>query len=240
MTALKIFFACALGAFIGALVALQLAPPLWWLGALAGFAAGYLSYEPRKVYRALRIAWKEVFGWKPNVPLWKLWGAIFASMASTASMWLAILFLAGASSVSNGNASARGLFEFYGFAGFFVCVFFPTLIAIMIGADALPTQYSNLQKRAMEFFFEFHPVSVAYRGIKKLFKAALKIPRFLRKVFILIHSEIRLLCGVDAAIGAGIGYFAGNALIGALAGGILGILNYYLVSVKLLKLVPGR
>jgi uncharacterized membrane protein YuzA (DUF378 family) len=32
----------------------------------------------------------------------------------------------------------------------------------------------------------------------------------------------------------------GNAIIGALAGGILGVLNYHLISIKFLKLVPER
>jgi hypothetical protein len=58
-----------------------------------------------------------------------------------------------------------------------------------------------------------------------------------KRTFILIHSEIRLLCMTDAMLGALAGYFCGNALIGGVAGAILGVLNYKLVSVRWLKLV---
>lgn len=61
---------------------------------------------------------------------------------------------------------------------------------------------------------------------------------FCRQVFILIHSEIRLLCGVDAALGATIGLWYGNALIGAVCGCLAGVLNYLVVSVWWLKLAP--
>ncbi|RJQ14565.1 hypothetical protein C4553_00635 [Candidatus Parcubacteria bacterium] len=56
--------------------------------------------------------------------------------------------------------------------------------------------------------------------------------------FRLIHSEIRLLCGVDGAIGAAIGFYFGNALIGGLAGALWGVLNYEILSIRVLKLVP--
>jgi len=59
-------------------------------------------------------------------------------------------------------------------------------------------------------------------------------------VFIIIHSEIRLLCGVDAVIGAAAGYFTGSAIIGALAGGLIGVINYEIVSRRVLHLVPTK
>ena len=60
--------------------------------------------------------------------------------------------------------------------------------------------------------------------------------KFVKTVFVLIHSDIRLLCGTDAAIGALIGYFTGNVIIGMLAGGIIGVVNYELISKRLLRL----
>ena len=64
--------------------------------------------------------------------------------------------------------------------------------------------------------------------------------KFLWTLFKLVHSDIRVLCAFDAAIGTWIGWAAGSALIGALAGGTLGVLSYYLVSVRWLKLVPVK
>lgn len=74
----------------------------------------------------------------------------------------------------------------------------------------------------------------ALRGLVKVPSAMLARFRFLRtfswQIFVRIHSQERLICGVDALLGAGIGYFAGSAIIGALAGGALGIINYELVT----------
>ncbi|OGZ36037.1 MAG: hypothetical protein A2V60_01840 [Candidatus Portnoybacteria bacterium RIFCSPHIGHO2_01_FULL_39_19] len=73
-----------------------------------------------------------------------------------------------------------------------------------------------------------------------LVKLAKLMTKFIKTIFITIHSEIRLLCGVDAAIGTAIGYFAGNAIIGAIAGGLFGLLNYEVVSRRILRLVPVK
>jgi len=54
----KIAFACFIGGAICSAVALLLAPTLWWLGMLAGFAGGYLSYEFREVIKATSVAWR--------------------------------------------------------------------------------------------------------------------------------------------------------------------------------------
>ena len=70
------------------------------------------------------------------------------------------------------------------------------------------------------------------------------LPRFVRNVFILIHSELRLLCLLDGGLGAVagtliVGTLAGT-LVGALAGGVFGVLNFEIVSKRLLRLVPLR
>ncbi len=64
--------------------------------------------------------------------------------------------------------------------------------------------------------------------------------RFFKHLFILIHSEIRLICLVDAGIGAGIGFVFSSPVIGGLAGAVFGILNYWIVSIKILKLKPAK
>ena len=65
------------------------------------------------------------------------------------------------------------------------------------------------------------------RAIKE---TTLFLGRFGWQVFIRIHSQKRLICGTDAMIGAGIGYLAGSAIIGALAGALIGLVNYELVT----------
>lgn len=56
------------------------------------------------------------------------------------------------------------------------------------------------------------------------------IGRFGWQMFIRVHSQRRLICGTDAMIGAAIGYLAGSAIIGALSGALVGLVNYELVT----------
>lgn len=62
MTTWKIARACAIGGAVCVAVALAVAPMLWWLGLLAGFASGYFAYEFREVLVAIpyatRKAWR--------------------------------------------------------------------------------------------------------------------------------------------------------------------------------------
>ena len=57
---LKIFIACALGAGIGSLIALEMHKYFWWIGLLVGGFVGYLSYESKKVVEASKKAMQSV------------------------------------------------------------------------------------------------------------------------------------------------------------------------------------
>jgi len=59
--------------------------------------------------------------------------------------------------------------------------------------------------------------------------------KFLWNFFLLVHSEMRILCSVDAFIGTVIGYFVGSALMGALYGGIVGVFNFLVITELCLK-----
>ncbi len=74
----------------------------------------------------------------------------------------------------------------------------------------------------------------------KIAVACWTLGAFIKGVFIYIHYYLRVLCFVDSAIGATIGYFYGDTVIGAIAGAIIGAANYELVSVRWLKIVPAR
>ena len=58
MEAKKIAVACFIGGSLCCVVALIFAPVYWWLGLIAGFAGGYLSYEFREVRKAVPIAFR--------------------------------------------------------------------------------------------------------------------------------------------------------------------------------------
>lgn len=73
--------------------------------------------------------------------------------------------------------------------------------------------------------------------------SALFLTHFCKTLFLLIHSELRLLCLFDGGIGALAGMLIHDTLIavmvGMITGGLVGILNFELVSKRLLHLVPS-
>lgn len=64
-------------------------------------------------------------------------------------------------------------------------------------------------------------------------------PAFIARIFHFVHSNARLLFGIDVAIGVAVGHFTGNALLGGLAGGAWWLLDWHLVSIKLLGVKPA-
>lgn len=79
----------------------------------------------------------------------------------------------------------------------------------------------------------------ALKYIKKgIYYCVRFIGKFFKNLFLLVHSEARLICGVDAGLGSLIGYYYESPIIGALCGAVFGIVNYYVVSIKILKLEP--
>jgi hypothetical protein len=70
-------------------------------------------------------------------------------------------------------------------------------------------------------------------------QAMAQLKKFVVGLFIYVHSTRRTICFVDATIGAAIGYSLGSAIYGAIAGAFLGVINYELVSVRWLKIVPA-
>ncbi len=254
MTGLKIFLACALGAFIGTLVALSLSFTFWWVGLIAGGIMGYLSFEFTKVLKAIKTAWNDVYGRVSDSQKWRIfgilflfWWSVFTSLFSLFLLFLApiislvyayIFFLsigAGGSSfaifLTKEEISEKD-FIFVKKAAFWCS---PVGIIICV-SRLLFILFSKLKnvKRKQKIKNVCAGVCAGLSSVIKTFFL------FFKKIFVLIHSDARVICAFDAAIGTGIGYFSGNALIGALSGGVLGVLNYYVVSIKILKLVPQK
>ena len=84
------------------------------------------------------------------------------------------------------------------------------------------------------------PFTVLYFAIKYTPATIRFIIKFTKNVFVMIHSDIRLLCAVSVAMGTGAGFFAGSALIGGIVGALLGVASYEIVSKRILKLAPSN
>ncbi|MDD2785506.1 MAG: hypothetical protein PHS79_01275 [Patescibacteria group bacterium] len=245
----KVFLASALGAGVGSLVGLQLDIRLCWIGLIVGGLTGYLSYEWRRVYHAVPHAWRAATKWR--FPRWAakqgFWlgvcGANFSFLLVALSSlkpgvlvdWQVLLLVSTLFSVAMG------------------CMLF--VIGFIDGVtedeDACIKKTSTIYTVAIN---TFPPVAIFWHLPRGLYfvvrhvvpRVAISVSediwvvvcflgRFFWQVFIRIHSERRLICGVDAMIGAAIGLAFHHALIGALAGGIIGLINYALITERWLK-----
>lgn len=253
---LKIATACGLGGFIGTIIAISALPYLWWLGLIGGAFVGYLSYEWQEVKSSLKRARIKTISWKPDTEGWKLfaevWFAWFITWISSITSVSILLFLPGLI-----QTNLMGIHQLYLKLPATIIVI-SSILSIFFCVPPRP-YYRELIKNSVETLQYYHPIMVfivwPYRGIRWCFKNSPAIIRFFGRVarksadfaiifFRLIHSDLRLLCACDSAIGVAIGYFIFYPMVGtwapiggALAGALFGILNYEILSKRVLKLV---
>lgn len=289
----------AVGSLIGSLTALGFNAAFWWIGALIGGLIGYLSYDWKRVIRAIPIAARAA-------------GPIFAAtlivmgnnIRSTFCEWFGrprpffyLLLLANTAlfacwvnplpkeeflpsigfSFSFFLIQMELLWVFSIFATFpifcsqtatkkwrekmNVKIIEPWDVWNMTNMGDVIRFYSDsflCFLRGLLWIVKSCVITVpCFLGRFLFFAAAYFLPRFGWKMFLLIHSEERMICGVDAMIGAGIGSRAGPAivrllagetvgipgiaiivcsmLVGALAGGFLGVANYKIITERWLR-----
>jgi hypothetical protein len=255
MDTAKVFIACALGGFVGTMVALQFATHFWWLGLIVGGLVGYLSYEFREVLAALREAWILTTSWRPDLRGFLRRCAENIGYAAKQALGTALL-------VSNYfplftlimlfSAGKQFLFQnAFLLGGIYVgCMIFFGIMGFLAGLDEL----GDGRNRDLLFSegLRFNPFATWFYHIPRAILRALWntgwgivhgsiwTVRFVRTFFLLVHSDFRLLCGVDAALGCAVGYFFGNALVGGLAGGVIGLINFEIVSKRILHINPTR
>jgi len=254
---LKVGLACAFGAFIGSIVALQLNQYWWWLGLIVGGGVGYFSYEFKKFLQAIPVAWNSVIHWHPDREKWKLTGKIFVCygvFALSPVIFFDVLFFI--PSMLDQRFSQQDVVIMAVMLP--ICgALFCGLLLSLLSLNEVSKDKETIHRDGKKFAAKGNPLIVYFYYVPKytfigiklvvyeippLFVAIghgfAKLCLFVWTVFKFIHSEERVLCAFDAAVGAGIGYAYHNALIGMLAGGIFGVLNYEIVSKRVLKLVP--
>ncbi len=252
-TRLKIFLACALGAFIGALTALEINGYFWWLGCIVGGVVGYFIYELNTVLAAIPRAWRAATSWRPNMVMIKLrlsFGFGLFCMSSSFIIFFGSIIIIGAWDASGNPMSIMTV----SIISICICGFM-----FLLGMATKPVnnivEYKQFTRECILYanpvaVYIYWPVVGIILGIKNI-PRAIRVTchasitvggvtaTFTKKLFLLIHSEERLLCGVWAATGSLIGYFAGSAIIGAAAGGLLGVADYEIISKRVLHLVPS-
>lgn len=228
----RVFTACALGGGFGAFLAHQVFYPSGWsllLGFLAGGLLSYLTYDFRGVMAAIPRAWRKTVNEMREL------AAIFVVFIILASN---VPIIIGVDALYPSNPDTRLILAFILLVGFFTNLF------RLINKYPEPR---NMQETTISAVKWLNPFANILVGIPYLvfwiFKGIiLFLSHFAKNVFILIHSELRLLCLFDGGMGAVVGTLIvgtlTGTLVGALAGGIFGVLNFEIVSKRILKLVP--
>jgi hypothetical protein len=256
---LKVFLACFIGGFIGTAVALQLGL-FWWLGLILGGFVGYMAYEFKAVIRACQNAWQAViriritrkqrqkFGNYLKI-YFRAWFSLFVC-GSNVAIGMGLLF--GLVGLLFGFADKNMGWSIFKFSMVYTggITLVISLVMCIPGAFDGQVEKQLLRCNPIRVYFRIVPkyiflgvvclIKLIIRTPKLIAKAAKTIAKFARHAFIEIHSDERLLCGIDAAIGVAIGWVAGNALVGGLSGGLFGVINYEVISKRILHLAPKR
>lgn len=266
----SIGFACALGAFVGALVAMEIAARfayggyLWAFGALAGGIVAYVTVDFRELCTGTARAYSRTVAWRPNGLYWKALGMSLVGYMTLAST-IAAVALAMAMVVH--PVPSKMLVVMVG-----VIASITATIMAILDCSARPTwpwpdnftKERLLRSRRQGYWLLVHanPFSAGFYAVYFSMRGTLYLVRhipaawawcvaavpiayatsraFAIQAFIYVHTERRTICFVDATIGAAAGYHFGSALIGAAIGAILGVVNYELVAIKWLKLIPAK
>lgn len=274
----KIAIACFVGALIGTAVALSVAPLFWWLGMLTGFGAGYLCYDLKEVREKAPIAWKATVKRGPIVLNWLKKPHPFLCLNLVIDVlvirFLWWLFLDTGPVAEGHRVGGIALSLFF---SFLACLF---ILAIIIklteesskkekcywvssffciggieGYRKIQVTYWNVYRLLLKGLFTvvLWPALrfIFYKVWASLFRGIWTLICFAAKLFKLIHSHKRVLCGIDSAIGVALTYILlgtkavtpGQQLMvvicGGIIGAVIGVLNYEIISKRLLHLAPA-
>lgn len=265
----QIFLACFLGAGIGLAIVAAIAPVYCWIGIIIGGLVGYVSHEFGKVRKAASQAWREMRSvktdWKVarkrvQMILLTLWAWFLLSL-SCAIFCYGLAFLAhnparGTLTAMFGRSSV-GTVIISGYT--FLLLLFSILNQGEKGEKIrkkllLIARYGNpykvylwaiLWKGICYYFFWKFIVGIL---ILRFPAGVVFLAQFISRVFILIHTKERLLCLTDSALVTALGFILRLkgvfpwwvVLIGAALGGLFGVLDYEIISRRVLKVVPAR
>lgn len=235
---LKVLSAILIGGLMGMVIMTSMAPNWWPLGLVVGFLGGYLSYDFRTMTQAVPKAWQTARGWnyKAVTGVAKQVFLIFVILVFTvASFFTAPIFIGIVTEANNYLAGNRvWALVFY---IMFVILFFKTYLNIIYEKVKID---GSLDWRNL---WDFNPVKIYFWDMPRVLvlEAIPLSARFTWHFIRLIHSELRLLCGLDAALCSMVFHYAGNNMIlGLFVGLACGLLQFEILSKRVLKVVPAK
>jgi hypothetical protein len=258
----KVLLASAFGALIGSLIGLQLNHLFWWVGMLVGGVVGYVGYDAKAAAFAIPVAWRHTRyflagAWQEFYAGMLTIGKVLALMLLAASIMIGLGLSWSVPCTIATNLVANHGPSWHSFSSWFtggensglwsglvatllwnLLFGLVTLISSTVFAlTVLKVKMEDSQWLPNAFKFGNPTAWLAYLVPKGLILATRTVSVFSWQLFKLVHSDLRLLCGLDAAVGASIGFSYHNPLIGALVGGLFSFASYELVSKRWLKLV---
>ncbi len=231
-----------IGAAIGSLIALQVSAPFWFIGLIVGGLVGFLSYEWKKVLSSIPKAYKnartaQMKSLRASLRL--VYSEAMLAFFVCLNVFVLLLPVYGLIFAHTDLIVTEHPTQSYLFFALYGTIAFSLMSAVttslcLIGNHEITEQFIALNKKYLNYWAPHkmivqHLPSGFYRLVQFL-------ARFFHELAIRINSERRLICGVSALLGAGFGYYANNPLIGATAGGALGLFFFEVVSKRLLHL----
>jgi hypothetical protein len=258
----SIGLACAIGALMGSLFGIEASTYLastlkWWCagaGMLVGSLIAYVAIDFRQFCVGVGRSYRETLAWRPDPLAWK--SAWWTTYGFGTAMGTVCIYIVLAVAVFHPTAWLDALLTFGAmWVGIGAGTYLLLGLAGSFRSDTLEDKEKQLVKdrtATRKVIYYMNPLSAMYWAVWGLLQAASWIiftaapfiavegSRFLKLTFVYVHSTRRTICFVDAGLGALIGFTYGSPIIGAIAGALLGVLNYELVSVRLLKLTVRR
>lgn len=265
----QVVLASAFGAFVGAFVALEISSRFeygryfWGLGVIVGGLAGYVSVDFAELREGVALAYRRTITWRPDWPFWGVIGMMFLIFSVASSN---IAFLVGLLSLNLTNSLVVfKVFEVICFI-FTIVGFAEGLVSDsnLYHGDRVERRKGHLREirdmgkvillvNPIAVWFYWLPWGVWYLARRApaaavmasaqtglvLSRAASAFVRFVSTSFHYVHSHKRTICLAAAAIGAAVGHEAGSAVVGAVFGAVLGVVEYQLVAIRWLKVVPN-
>lgn len=240
-------------AYVGSVIAEQLGT-LWWIGLIIGFTLGYVGYDVRGFVRAIPAAFRRASTRpEPSITA-KEWvtnvcHCTFYTIGAGTSMVLTmgILFA---------PLVARYPIMYDGSYLTFVALLaigWTLVFYLVTSSTATNPKHRDSHIELMSILILWaHPVTFTLRTLPIFaFYALMAVAwttekgseftcRFIRHLFLLVHSHERALFGIDVAIGVAVGHYTGNAILGGLTGAVWWIFDWHLISVQWLKIEPAR
>lgn len=244
----KIAAACFIGGWIGLSLAIQMRPIFWWVGLLIGAGAAYLAHEFRAVVRAVPRAFERA--WERTDAVSDGFVYVATSLVRVVAFWsilvpTGVLILQYYGTWPNGTLP-KALFETSLMVHLVVAIVFLLTAFAASAREGMPIRTWNVFA-VYGYYLPWLVIQLFRMAIwllRMVPAGAVFIAVMVKELFFLIHSDERLLCMLDAALGITVGYwylphlFFG--ILGGVVGAVAGVLHFEILSKRVLRLAPLR